>query len=568
MPKWMDDCVKKVKKDDPDLDDQQAWAICTAQYKKEFGHAPPREDLIVSVVSEELSFSQSEKRAMLQKAVHRLFGDDGDSLYAYSNAWIVDVYDEPMEIVVAHNDRLYAVPYSFPDRFTAELGEPYEVVSAYIAFEAEKYHYILDHSWLPVPAETLDDSDFAWVSEDWVESSKGLSGTEHRRLPFAVHGEVNTQGWLAAMYRLSAKTYLRPDLRGGPSVSECLERLQAAVPPQLEVQDDGTYRLVTESGGKDDVLIESCRGGLVVEEAKADSGFAFMVSGTVVPSPNNKHGSYSKNRRLYPGNCIRESYHKSLEFMAEDTSTVHVSHTSYVEGRLPVGKVVELGLEDGALTFRAGIAPTAEGVDLKHLVETGVLDKVSLRTREWKSRWEEVGDLGRVEVVDWFILHGVDFTEVPGLGDTKVVKEEFKTEEETMDWGSVTLADLQEQRPDLVAELLENVEREEIIKEVVPAGVARKLEILEASNTGVGSLVAKHLLENLGDDEELTEEALQEARDQAMKTLYEHHTPAPPANAKGESVPADQAKPPEPASSNLSESQRAMLAAAGGTLTE
>jgi hypothetical protein len=226
-------------------------------------------------------------------------------------------------------------------------------------------------------------------------------------------------------------------------------------------------------------------------------------------------------------------------------------------------------MDGGAMKFRGGVAPTTDGHDLRSLIESNILERVSLRTHEWKSKYEEVGDLGHVEVMEWFVLNGIDFTEVPGLAGTKIVKE--GQEETEMDFKELTLAQLQEARPDLIAEIVEGAAPEPTVEFQTPPEVALEVLMLKAANSGGGSLVLEYLQEHVKEEDDLTDEVLQEAREHAAKTLYGRHNPAPPSNLKGDATPApppEEEKEEKKDEKALTESQREMVILAGGSLTE
>jgi hypothetical protein len=162
---------------------------------------------------------------------------------------------------------------------------------------------------------------------------------------------------------------------------------------------------------------------------------------------------------------------------------------------------------------------------------------------------EEVGDLGRCEVITSGTIHGVDFAEFPGLPDTRIRQEEVE-----MDIKSVTLEELRTERPELIAELVGAIPPAQPVPD--PAKELR-LAVLEAACSGVASVVAAYLTEHVKTVEEIPG-AIEDAR----KAALEHLTrPVQAINLRGDGGPA-----PVPAAvpDQLTDAQHDMIAAAGG----
>lgn len=543
MPAWMDRCVKSYKEKNPDAEDSDAWAICATAYRTKFGHWPAREDIVAAAlelqVTEalQLTFSDNDKRRLLQRAVRDLYQDYSDDGIAPISPWVVSVY--PTHFVVEVGNRLFAIDYEITDHHNVELGEPIEVEAGYIGVEAAQVRYVLAEGWLPqgMTQTDLDDGDFAWLSFAYQKASpddrKKMNKRQHRKLPYKVRGKVNLKGWLAAWKAAKWTTYLRPSFRGGPSREQVLAKLKRDKPSKVRLKKDGTYTVKEEL--EMDVLLEGVLADFVQEEAKpGEENFALVFSANVIPGPNTEQGVWSKNHRLYPSSAVDKIYESSQEFLTEGgVATVHTSHAASMGTKLPIGRVLGYYRDDAAVRFRGGIVGTTEGSDAVKLFDAGVLKFVSLRTHEWKSEMKKVEGLGMCEVMEDAVIHGIDFTQFAGLPDTEVQREE----EVDMDFKSLTLAELNEKRPDIVAEILEGHKPKPEVQEVVPADVALELDILKASNTGLGSLVAQRLMEKVEDAEGLTEEAVEEARTWAIGELYKNQTPAAATNMRGSSVP-------------------------------
>ncbi len=574
MPKWMDDCVASYKKKHPDADEDKAWRICTAAYKKKFGHSPDREDVImpqlmalqerVGTEGTVLRFSDAEKRELLQRAVHELFDEPDEYGYVpWTDAWyITAVYDS--HVVVSHKFRLYAVPYEVVDHGTVELGKPEEVVSAHVSAEAEIWSLMMNEGWLPqgLFSPDLMDTDFVWLSDEYLESEDKtkLNRREHRKLPYKVLGEPSVEGWISAWLQVTCETYLRPDLVGGPGREQAIRILKENMPDGVALSDTGNVELTEDTD--EAVLFEGQIGDFIVEEATAEEKekFALVFSGNVIPRPDTEYGVQSVNNRLYPAEAIAESYKRSLDYIKEGgVATVYTSHAaaSYSAGRLPIGRVLDYSHEGGALRFRGGIVETAEGADAMKLLEAGVLGTVSLRSYDWESHTEEVDGLGKMEVIDWCVIKGIDFATSPGLPGTQVTKEEQAMK---LDLSELTLEQLQEERPDLVTELVAGIE-----PEPQPVDEAERFEraVLEAACTGMASVVAAEIRERAEGIDQIPE-VLAEARQAAISRVYAgRHGGGEPENLKGEGTPPE---PPEEEEEDLSDTQKSIVENAGGTV--
>lgn len=90
----------------------------------------------------------------------------------------------------------------------------------------------------------LDDGDFAWLSNEYQKASpqerEQMNKSEHRKLPFKVHGEVKEEGWRAAWAAIhGARSQI--DLSGGPSKEEVIKKL-------LKYKPEGVKEIKKEFG--------------------------------------------------------------------------------------------------------------------------------------------------------------------------------------------------------------------------------------------------------------------------------------------------------------------------------
>jgi hypothetical protein len=324
---------------------------------------------------------------------------------------------------------------------------------------------------------------------------------------------------------------------------------------------------ISEESGKD-VVFEAALSDFVLEEMTPEEQdrFAYVFSANAIPPPNTEYGVHSKNRRLYPPSAVDETYDRTHMFLQEGgVATIYTSHTAAMPAaaRLPVGKVLDVSRAGAAVKVRGGIVDTTEGQDAIKLLEAEVLGTISLRTHEWESHMEEIGDLGRLEVIDWCVIQGVDFTSSPGLPGTQVHKEE--QEDKTMELKELTLEELNSQRPDLVEELLAGHTAEPTFE--TPPDVALELAILQAASAGMASVVASKLRDKVEAIEDIAEH-VEAARTEAIQEVYRgRQTEAKPAKMKGVATPAADLPPREekPEQQELTETQQEILAGLGAT---
>lgn len=101
--------------------------------------------------------------------------------------------------------------------------------------------------WLQKYVKTegeFDDGDFAWLSYEYQKASpqerEQMNKSEHRKLPFKVHGEVKEEGWRAAWAAIhGARSQI--DLSGGPSKEEVIKKL-------LKYKPEGVKEVKKEFG--------------------------------------------------------------------------------------------------------------------------------------------------------------------------------------------------------------------------------------------------------------------------------------------------------------------------------
>lgn len=576
MPKWMDKCVASYQKQHPDDDEASAWAVCTTQYKKKFGHSPTREDVAESLLAIQeavgteglqLTFSDSEKESLLRQALELKFKEESGDVWV---GWwfIVSVYDTHVVVFREEEQRLFAVPYIIVDRYTANLGDKVEVVAAHVQEETEILHLLMFEGWLPpkTTVNDLPDSSFAWLSNEYFSAGEErrakMNKREHRQLPYKLNDEVNLYGWLASMRAVNWSTYLRPSFEGGPDRSKCYSVLMEACPKQVSFDEEGEYSVIEDTGNG--AIFEATLSGFMMEEATIEEKgkFAFVFSANAIPKANTEHGVYSRNRRLYPPDAVDETYDRTQEFLLEGgVATIYTSHTAAMPAaaRLPVGKVLEIGRAGTAVKVRGGIVDTVEGQDAVKLLDAGVLSTVSLRTHRWESHMEEVGELGNIEVMDWCVIQGVDFTSAPGLPDTQVKKEEV-----TMDLKDLTLEELNSQRPDLVEELLAGHEAEPTFQ--TPPEDVLELAILQAASTGIASVVAAKLRAVAKTVEEIEPNVEQARKDAVQEVFRGREASREPQAPKGESTPAAEV-PPKVEDEPLSDTKQEIITNLGGTLS-
>lgn len=338
-----------------------------------------------------------------------------------------------------------------------------------------------------------------------------------------------------------------PNATEGDAVLWCMDEYERQVARSRDEANEESVAVMLEHEAID----------YMVEEATPEEKerFDLVFSAAVIPAPRSKKGVWSKNNRLYPPKAVDETFSRSKRFLAGGgVVSVFANHASSWSTKLPVGAVTEFYRDGKAIRFRAGIVGTTEGQDVIRLLNAGVLKTVSLRSHDWDSEWDDVdGREGKVEVIKHATIHGIDFAIYPGLSGTTV-----KKEDQEMDLKELTLAELQEARPDLITEILEAQAPEPEVVEVTPAEVTLQLAIAEASNTGMGSLVAKYLEEHCKAPEDIPEH-IEAARTHALSELYAGRRPAA-SNNKGQS-----GEPPEPEGEDedtddeLSEEQQEMV---------
>jgi len=200
----------------------------------------------------------------------------------------------------------------------------------------------------------------------------------------------------------------------------------------------------------DDLLLEALIGPDSITEADG----AFRFEGAAV-----FENALSGNGRFYPASFIDESIKRTLDWQSKGhVTTIHSSHASAFEGRLPVGKATVLEHTDGALRFKGQISKTTEGADIVRLVKDNVISLVSIRSSQFDyttEKMETPEGKEPVDVMHWAVIEGIDFCERPGItgaGITRILESAptWAQKENDMEWSEITLESLRENRGDLL----------------------------------------------------------------------------------------------------------------------
>ena len=96
--------------------------------------------------------------------------------------------------------------------------------------------------WLPegTTQGDLDDGDFAWLASD-----KSMPDSTRRKLPYAIHGKVNEDGWRAAWTRVHQMS--EADFEGGPSQEATVKKLLADKPADIKTAERHAVRSGSEA---------------------------------------------------------------------------------------------------------------------------------------------------------------------------------------------------------------------------------------------------------------------------------------------------------------------------------
>jgi len=185
---------------------------------------------------------------------------------------------------------------------------------------------------------------------------------------------------------------------------------------------------------------------------EADGGFRFEGAAVF-------ENALSGNGRFYPVSFIDESIKRTLDWHSKGhVTTIHSSHASAFEGKLPVGKALVLEHADGAMKFVGQISKTTEGSDMARLVKDNVISRVSIRSSQFDyttEKMETADGKQPIDVMQWAVIEGIDFCERPGItgaGITRILESAptWAQKENDMEWSEITLESLRENRGDLL----------------------------------------------------------------------------------------------------------------------
>ena len=310
----------------------------------------------------------------------------------------------------------------------------------------------MQEGWLSVSQNTLDDGDFAWVSNAYRSASREqkekMNKGEHRKLPYKIHGKVNARGWRAAWIAAANPGSARAlkSYKGGPSREQVLAKLRRDKPKGITIDKD-----LSIHGEESGVLYASSQRLTFLEEVELEGEKEPGLKYKGVALIDNV---LSENDRFYSAEFNDRCMENTNKFMeGGGTVTIFSRHGKAVGGflqmptGLPVGKVADpLYREGNEICYHGLIVPTTEGKDMMTLIRTEVMLANSIRADKWES---VVRELDGKEVQDMVtaVLAGIDFTDNPGIegaGVRRILEEAPVWEEEDMDWEEVTLEDLLE----------------------------------------------------------------------------------------------------------------------------
>jgi len=418
----------------------------------------------------------------------------------------------------------------------------------------------ITEGWLTVSQNTLDDGDFAWISDAYrkAKDKSKMNKGEHRKLPYKIHGKVNVAGWRAAWIAVANPGTARAlkSYAGGPSREEVLAKLRRAKPSGITIEKDNSIHGEEMPKNGQAVLAASKRGFDVLE----DSDEGLKIAGVALID-----GAISSNNRYYSAEFNDKCMAATNKYMAEGgTVTIYSRHGNALgkpgemPTALPIGKVTEPLYRNGSeIWYNGFIAPTTEGKDVITLVKTKVMLATSIRAplSSYKSRMRKMNGREVEEALEAVIV-GIDLTDdagIKGAGIRRVLEEApIWDKEDEMDWEKVTLEDLvenckqlldgyaativeavQEQNQEKVGALETSVqvlteEKDKSQKEAADAaeqatgsatqiaGLELKLKIAEAAQIGsMSKLVFEELTEKVKTEEDIATH-LTEAKEKAM----------------------------------------------------
>lgn len=317
----------------------------------------------------------------------------------------------------------------------------------------------------------------------------------------------------------------------GETLEEVAQRLEAERRANVTVDDTGVAEDAPGGGQTTEfgrMLLLTVEDTPVVEETGEDEqGRKYLIyRGTALVD-----NVISGNGRFYSREANDLIMEATNAYMEEGgIVTVYSRHGKAVTGPLgelptglPVGKVVKpLWREGDRIRYEARISPTEEGQDVMVLLEDEVLKFSSIRSRpgHFKTVQKKVNGQ-RVDAVVEAVIHGIDLAEAPSIEGAEIdeiLTEEIRIEDisireedDPMDWKTVTLEDLREQRPDLVEAVLAG---QKLTEEVATL----KADLVEATQKLKD---AEEALAQAKTDHETALEALREEKDGEIAELTE-----------------------------------------------
>jgi len=355
--------------------------------------------------------------------------------------------------------------------------------------------------WLPegISENDLDDGDFAWLSHEYQRASPEerakMNKRKCRKLPFKIHGKVNREGWKAAWKAAAWHSAREPDWSGGPSKEETLALLRRYKPRGIKINKDNTFTDEGEGAEEEATISVSNAGFTVVEEVEGGLRFIGVALVDNALSTNGRYYSREFNDR-----CMEAT---NQYIVSGGTVTIYSRHgraippVGELPRYLPIGRVTEpLYREGKEIRYKAFIAPTTEGRDVITLIKTGVMRATSIRAVNFKSKTRRLNGQVVEELLD-AVIEGIDLTDeagIRGAGICEILEEKpVWEEEEKMDWQNVTLEDLVQNCPQILADYVADI----------VAGKERELEekykaTLEEANAKLQEALAK--TKALGDE--------------------------------------------------------------------
>lgn len=206
---------------------------------------------------------------------------------------------------------------------------------------------------------------------------------------------------------------------------------------------------------------ESLYGKISIEEqVEEGKGKKYVVSGpfTVTDRPNG-------NNRIYPKEVMQKAIAKFRKKVENKAVKMSMDHPSWMDGGPKLSDAAALLIEitdvqpDGFAYYKAQIADTQKGKDLKALIDIGAQVGVSTRGCGGCNPDQEVeGYPGRYDVItEPFTLENIDFVDTPSVSETEGGMHcESKKGEEVM---PKNVEELKKEFPALCDELLSGFQK-------------------------------------------------------------------------------------------------------------